>query len=246
MRPGRIAALALAAQALVALPSWARDRVALAVENRSTNPAATADVTTLVTDLLGKKRYEVVSAGELAASLVDGGLGVAPEAVQQVARALKTDAVVTVTIEMFLDAQERSKGPRASPAIAMSARMFSRDGRTVWRNSLAEIAEQAVALSRTRFERRGRGREANGEVPRISAASQAAEVLLWTIPRGQPTAEELAAMRAPPPTGPAPEPVKSTRFESAPPRKRLERPVARFPLRIDRGSPPPAPAAPAK
>lgn len=226
--------------------AWTRDRIAFVVQNRSTNPAAAEDVTPLVRDLLVKKRYEVVDLLELADALKGDATGVPAASVKSAAEARKVDGIVSITVELFLDAKDREKGPNASPVIGMSARMYSPDGRVVWRNSVAVIAEQSVALSQTRYAiTRGRATRgtrtgaaaasAASEEPKISAASVASELLLWTLPLGRASPEELARMRAPEAvSGPVFEPLKATRLEAWPGRAREFEGVARFPMRTDR------------
>jgi hypothetical protein len=225
--------------------AWTRDRISFVVQNRSTNPAAAGDVTPLVRDLLVKKRYEVVDLLESADVLKGDAAGLPATGVRSAAEARKVDGIVSITVELFLDAKDREKGPNASPVIGMSAKMYAPDGRVVWRNSVAVIAEQSVALSQTRYAvvrgRAARGGRAaapapaTGDEPKISAASVASELLLWTLPPGRPSPEELARMRAPETvSAPAFEPLKATRLEASPGRARAFEGVARFPMRTDR------------
>ncbi|HEY6913003.1 MAG TPA: hypothetical protein VI356_26725 [Myxococcales bacterium] len=248
MRRRFVAVLACAADLLLAgrASAWTRDRIAFVVQNQSTNPAAAEDMAPLVRDLLVKKRYETVDLLEFADALKGDAAGVAPAAVKSAADARKLDGIVSITVELFLDAKDREKGPNASPVIGMSARMYAPDGRVVWRNSVAVIAEQSIAVSQTRYAiTRGRASRGSrpapaanppaGEEPKISAASVASELLLWTLPLGRPSPEELARMRAPEaPPGPAFEPLKATRLEGSPGRAREFEGVARFPMRTDR------------
>jgi hypothetical protein len=248
MRRRRVALFVCMVDLLLAgrASAWTRDRIAFVVQNRSTNPAAAEDVTPLVRDLLVKKRYEMVDLLDFADALKGDAAGVPAESVKSAAEARKVDGIVFISVELFLDAKDREKGPNASPVIGMSARMCSPDGRVVWRNSVAVIAEQSVALSQTRYAitrgRAARGARTGpaatppaGEEPKISAASVASELLLWTLPLGRPSPEELARMRTPEAvSGPAFEPLKSTRLEASPARAREFEGVARFPMRTDR------------
>lgn len=248
MRCRPVALLVCAAGLLLAgrASAWTRDRIAFVVQNHSTNPAAAEDITPLVRDLLVKKRYEMVDLLEFSDALKGDATGLPAATVKSAAAARKVDGIVSITVELFLDAKDRDKGPNASPVIGMSARMYSPDGSVVWRNSVAVIAEQSVALSQTRYAIT-RGRASRGartaaaatpaasEEPTISAASVASELLLWTLPLGRPSPEELARMRAPEAVpGPAFEPLKSTRLEASPGRAREFEGVARFPMRTDR------------
>lgn len=201
----------------------------LRIENRSSNARAEAEVIAAVQSLLAQKRYDVVSEAQAAPPLeIDRAGAATPAAVRDALASARADALVTVSIGFLLEGQARSRGPSATAAIGLQARMYSRDARAVWRNSLAVIVEQpAVPVNKQTYVA-GARRDATYKSPTAAACEQ----LLWTLPQGHRSPEELAARAAPP--APVPTAVKSTRYENAPRRAQSSPQIARFPLRIDR------------
>jgi hypothetical protein len=138
------------------------DRVVLLVANRSANPAAPAELAPALTAALARKGYEVV-AGPQAAHAESMSPADAAKLLEQ----NQAKRVVVVTVHFLLDKAPRAVGPKASPAIGLTAKAFTAD-RVSWRNSLGLIAdddEQAAKRKRP-------------------LAAQASARLLWSFPRG--------------------------------------------------------------
>ncbi len=197
------------------------DRIVLLIDNRSTNPAATAEVSPAVREMLRSKGYEVVAdpevIGALQAARLEGATALEAQAAAQLCKAVRAEAVLMVTVSFFLDARDRERGPRASPAFGLGARMVSSSGK-VWRNSLGWIADEVPPKSVFRK-----------AAPRPTA--QACERLLWSMPRGRvnpEAASQVAALEQPAKASAA------VRFDAPVERRREFRGVAHFPLRINR------------
>ena len=174
MRPW-LALAPLGALCLLPLrPAAAADRLVLVVENRSANKAAAAELQPAIAAALGRKGYEIVAGPE-----VDGAVAAAgalhAESMPLGATAALLDKfhaakVLVVTIHFLLDPQRRSVGPRANPAVGLSARAFTKD-RIAWRNSLGVIDEAGAD-------------GAPPQPPQKPLATQASARLLRSFPRG--------------------------------------------------------------
>ena len=233
-------AIALSLFLALALPgsakAWTRDRVLVIVDNRSSNARAAADIVPAVQALLEQKGYEVVRDGDATSTLsVDRGAGVPAAALREAAQKLRADAVVAVSIGFLLEGKSRARGPNASAAIGVLAKMYSSDGRTVWRNSVAAILEDSsVKATRTAYVSGRRAAEgAKGDGVEKSPTTVVCEQLLWTLPHGRPDPAVRVAKASAIPAAPV-APVKATRFEAAPERARSFGSAAHFPLRLDR------------
>jgi hypothetical protein len=176
----------------------------------------------LVAQLLASKGYEVVPAPEVSGALEAAHLlpasDLPPEAAEQLRGQLRAEAVVTVTISFFLEAEQRAIGPKANPAFGLRVRLLASSGK-VWRNSLGWIADEVATPG-------GGFRKAQPK-----ATALAVERLLWSMPRGRPDPNAVAPVVAEEISAPAP--VLTTRFE-APAERQSDFPaVAHFPMRMD-------------
>lgn len=227
-------ALSVAAPAARA---WSRDRILVIVDNRSTNERAQGEIVPAVQDLLEQKGYEVVRDPDVLAGVSIDRAGYVPApALRDAAQKARADAVVAVKIGFLLEGRARPRGPSASTAIGLLARLYSPDARVLWRNSLAVVLDDAgTRASKTAYVAARRAAEASGARAATDRSPTAivCEQLLWTLPRGRPDPAARVAKAASAPPAPA-APVKATRFESPPDRARSFDSVARFPLRLDR------------
>jgi hypothetical protein len=215
----RAASLLLAASLQL---GWTRDRIVLLVENHSSNQSAAAEITPALADQLASKGFDVVPPGEVtpalgAAGVKDAG-DITPAVAEQLSTALKAEAVLTVTVSFFLDSRARPRGPKASPAFGMIAKMYASSGKPQWSASLGWIADDVAAPAGFGFKR---------GPPKPTAL--ACERLLWSLPRGRPDPAgqrqvAVALEGAKPPT--------STRWAAPLWRRRESAGIARFPLRL--------------
>ena len=214
----RAAAVAILCAGAARADAPRRDRVALVVENRSSNASAAAEVVPAVADVLRSKGYEVIDRAEVERAIRTAGLTspIDLTGASKLREALQADAVVTVTISFFLDARDRERGPRANPAFGLGAVVLPAPAAgKAWRNSLGFIADEP-APQKTVFRKAG-----------PKPVAQACERLLWSMPRGR-GYEPPQMAKAEEPARPA----TSTRFEAPLPRLKESKEVARFPLRI--------------
>lgn len=195
--------------------AWTRDRVALAVENRSSDPKATAELIPAVTGILESKGYEVVSGAEVDTALRQG----APAS--QVLAALHAEALLTVTVRFVLPAQARTRGPRANPAFGFAAAYVSAKGKA-WHNSLGWIADDVGTPASVVFKR---------APPKPTSA--ACERLLWSMPRARPDPAARVIAVAVDAADP-PRPPTATRRETPLARRRDFGAGAHFPIRMHR------------
>lgn len=192
--------------------AWTRDRVALVVENRSSSPSATAELTPAVTAILESKGYEVIAPAEVEAARQKAG------AAEDVIASLRAHALLTVTVRFVLPAEARARGPRANPAFGFAATWIAANGKT-WHNALGWIADDVPAPVPFGSRR---------APPRPTA--MACERLLWSMPRGTPNPDVKVVAAAD-----APEPQKgptATRREGPTARQRDFGAGAHFPIRM--------------
>lgn len=146
----------------VAGPALAGDRVVLLVDNRSANAAAPAEVAPALKAALARKGYEVVEGTPAARAE-----SMSPADAAKLLEKNQAKRVVVVTVHFLLDKAPRSVGPKASPAIGLTAKAFTAD-RVAWRNSLGVIADDDEETARKKK----------------PLAAQASARLFWSFPRG--------------------------------------------------------------
>ena len=202
--------------------AWTRDRIVLLVENRSTNPAAAAEITPALAEQLGSMGYEVVPAAEVASALVDAAIHDAGEigraSADRLRAAVKAEAVIAVTVSFFLDSRARPRGPKASPAFGLSAAFWGPPERRAWSNSLGWIADEVSTPAAFGFKR---------GPPKPTAL--ACERLLWSLPRGR---KDPTAVLRPQPSAEETAPPTYTRWTAPLRRRRDFSGIAHFPLRV--------------
>lgn len=205
--------------ALLLLPGAAlaatAERLVLLVENRSANAAAGAELKPILVAALSRKGYEVVAGPEVDAAGIADPEALAPDTAAKLFERFKAQGVLAVTVRFFLDPHDRTRGPRASGAMGLTAKSFS-VVRPTWRNSRSVVEDESPRK-------------------RPMAAMVVAR-LLWTFPRAQGAtlanaSEEWDEMTGAPPqarTGPAAVPNYDVLIE----RMRAARTGPRFPLRM--------------
>lgn len=195
----------------------AADRLVLFVDNRSANPAAGAELKPLLTAALTRKGYEVVAGPEVDAAGVVDPEALSTDAAARLSGQFKAQGVLAVTVRFFLDPHDRTRGPKASAAMGLTAKSFSLV-RPTWRNSRSVVEDDSPR--------------------KRPMAAMAVARLLWTFPRAQgatlaSAAEDWDEMTGAPPktrTGPAAVPDYDVLIE----RMRAARTGPRFPLRMSR------------
>jgi hypothetical protein len=197
----RLVALLCAAAALLP-PGPARAgrlRVVLAFENRSSNRAAVHLAATSLTGILARKGYEAIDSAEVSDFLEAMGVTrldpMPPGVVNKLLLRFHADGVLSVVINYMLEARPRSRGPRASPAVGITARLVGFDDRLVWRNSLGLLADDVVSSSSSGARTGGIG----------MTISKGTEQLLFTLPKSRRSRpdEEVASEKAAVPTSSA-------------------------------------------
>lgn len=176
--PPRIAVAVLAAVMGSASPALAaRERVVLVYDNRSSSAHAAELASAAFEGLLARKGYEVVDGVE-----VKEFLGVKqpatleplpPGLADKLLLRFQAERLLTVVINYVLEARPRARGPRANPAVGMTARLLGPDGRVLWRASSAAIG----------------GESSNGRDDRASAivgtVTTGCERLVFTLPKAK-------------------------------------------------------------
>jgi hypothetical protein len=197
----RLVALLCAAAALLPpAPALAgRLRVVLAFENRSSNRAAVNPVATSLSGILARKGYEAIESVEVSDFLealhVTSVDPMPPGVANKLLLRFHADGVLSVVINYMLEARPRSRGPRASPAVGISARLVGFDDRLVWRNSLGLLADDVVSASAGGARTGGIG----------MTISKGTEQLLFTLPKSRRSRpdDEVASEKAPVPVASA-------------------------------------------
>jgi hypothetical protein len=191
------------------------ERIVTLYENRSGNPDGVELVASSVAGVLARKGYEVIEGGEVTDFQEAMRISRADPLPQGVANRIllrfHADVLLSVVINFVLPAKARTRGPRANPAIGLTARMILQDGSIRWRNSMGIIADDS-ALSSGRDNRAGAIR---------TTVVMGCERLLYALPRAKQSLLEEpvddlplvspAARRGGPkfPLKPAPDPTKN-------------------------------------
>ena len=219
MRP--LHALAPLGAFLLLLPGTAAaaDRLVLLVENRSANAAASAELKPLLVAALSRKGYEVVAGPEVDAAGIAGPEALEPGSAAKLLERFKAQSVLAVTVRFFLGPHDRTRGPKASSAMGLTAKSFSA-ARGTWRNSRSVVEDDSPK--------------------KRPLTAMVVARLLWTFPRAQgatlaSAAEEWDEMTGAPPKtrgGPAAVPDYDVLIE----RMRAARTGPRFPLRMRKKS----------
>ena len=207
-------ALSLLPGAALAAPA---ERLVLLVENRSANAAAGAELKPLLVAALLRKGYEVVAGPEVDAAGIEAVEELAPDDAAELLERFKAQGVLAVTVRFFLDSHDRTRGPRASGAMGLTAKSFS-VARATWRNSRSVVEDDSPR--------------------KRPLAAMVVARLLWTFPAAPgatlaSAAEDWDEMTGAPPlvrAGPAAVPDYDVLIE----RLRARRTGPRFPMRMRR------------
>lgn len=136
------AAFLLCALLIRATPAsgGAAERVVVAIENRSDEPRAVELVTPSFDGVLSRKGYEVVldsTVSDFLAAMKIARVDPLPAGMaDKLLLRFRADVLLTVTIDYLLESKPRARGPKASTAIGMSAKLLGPEGRVLWRSSL--------------------------------------------------------------------------------------------------------------
>ncbi len=155
------------------------ERVVILYENRSGNPDAIHLVSDSMGGVLARKGYEVIDGGEVldfqeAMSLARAD-PLPPELAGRLLLRFHADLLLGVVINFVLPAKPRVRGPRANPAVGITARLVMPDGTLRWRNSMGVLADDAP-LSKGRDDRAGAI-----QTPIMTCS----ERLLYTLPKAK-------------------------------------------------------------
>lgn len=178
-RRGSIAPVLLLV-ALAAESAAARnERIVIVYENRSGNPDAIHLVSDSMGGVLARKGYEVIDGGEVLdfqeATQLAHADPLPPEVPGRLLLRFHADMLLGVVINFVLPAKPRARGPRANPAVGITARLVMPDGTLRWRNSMGVLADDAP-LSK------GRDDRASAIQTPIMTCS---ERLLYTLPKAK-------------------------------------------------------------
>jgi len=193
------------ASILLASPLRAAERLVLVIDNRSSNPAAAAEMSAALSAALARKGYQVMDGGSQAGSLTSADAA-------GLLRRLEAKSALAVTVRFFLEPSERARGPKAGPAVGLTATAFSAQG-PIWRNSLGVIGAPegrplaAIASARLLW-----------SFPRVPGAALASAEEEWNEMTG------ATGRRATAPSSPDDDVLIR--------RQRATRPGPRFPLRM--------------
>jgi hypothetical protein len=139
--------------------AWSRDRVAIVIDNRSANGAASTQLAPALADLVRSKEYEPVAADPASAADVVHAVataGAPPRTAEQIRQSVHADALLVVSVSFFLEPRSRAYGPKASAAFGLRAALIGADGRIMWRNSRASHTFRCGSADE--FDEKHRGR----------------------------------------------------------------------------------------
>jgi len=170
------------------------ERIVILYENRSGNPDAINLVSSSVDGVLARKGYEVIEGGEVVdfqdAMRLAHADPLPPEVPSRLLLRFQADMLLGVVINYVLPAKPRARGPRASPAVGITARLVMPDGSLRWRNSMGVLADEAP-LSK------GRDDRASAIQTPIMTCT---ERLLYTLPKAKRGIAEEATEEGPKPS----------------------------------------------
>jgi hypothetical protein len=155
------------------------ERIVILYENRSGNPDAIDLVSSSVGGVLARKGYEVIDGAEVVdfqeATHLARADPLPPDIPGRLLLRFHADMLLGVVINFVLPAKPRALGPRANPAVGITARLVMPDGTLRWRNSMGVLADDAP-LSK------GRDDRASAIQTPIMTCS---ERLLYTLPKAK-------------------------------------------------------------
>lgn len=179
-------------------PAAARsERIVLIYENRSGNPAAIDLISSSIGGVLARKGYEVIDDGEVAdfqeAMRTSRAEPSSPGTPNKILLRFHADTVLSVLINFVLEGAPRRRGPRASPAIGLTAKLVRQDGSIAWRNSMGVLADDSPLSN---------GHDTRAGAIRTTVVT-GCERLLYTMPKAKPSVLDAPEDADQPKFGPA-------------------------------------------
>jgi hypothetical protein len=155
------------------------ERIVILYENRSGNRDAIELVSSSISGVLARKGYEVIEGGEVTdfqEAMRISRADPLPEGVaNRILLRFHADSLLSVVINFVFPAKPRTHGPRANPAIGLTARLVMQDGSIRWRNSMGVLADESPLSS---------GRDLRASAIRTTVV-MGCERLLYAMPRAK-------------------------------------------------------------